>query len=172
MKYTAPRKMNPMRLVEMQPEWWNLFEVGPYGFYRTDKPSGPVIMDWHRYTMMGARLFGLTHKGQVHSFMAVAFRKKEPVAHIYLAYVPIRSRGKGYAKELKRQFFELAKAEGIQTVTVDCMTPEGVALFKDGTDAGVNKHGRPQKSYDLRNTPTLPRTLPPTLLFLEQEIAK
>jgi predicted GNAT family acetyltransferase len=147
MKYTVPRNMKPMKFVEMQKEWWNMYEVGPYGFYRNDKPSGPVIMDWHRYTMMGCRLFGLMHKGQVHAFFAVGFRKKHPTAHIYLAYVPIRSRGKGYARELKRQLWELCKAENIQTITVDCQTPDGEALFKDGENLGVNKHGRPQKSY-------------------------
>jgi hypothetical protein len=149
MKYSVPRKMKPMKLVEMQKEWWNMYEVGPHGFYRNDKPAGAVIMDWHRYAMIGARLFGLTHEGQVHAFFAVAFRKKEPAAHIHLAYVPVRSRGKGYSRELKRQFFELAQKEGIAQITVDCMTPEGEALFKDGVVIGTNKHGRPKKEYRL-----------------------
>lgn len=151
MKYKAPRKMNPIKLVEVTavPEIWNMYEVGPYGFYTQDRASHPVIGDWHRYTMMGCRLFVLNHKGQNHSFLAAGFRKREPVAHIYLTYTPLRSRGQGYAKELKRQFFDLCKAEGIQTITVDCQTPDGEALFKDGVTAGKNKHGRPQKSYSL-----------------------
>lgn len=150
MKYKAPRIMNPKKMVEMQKEWWNMYEVGPYGFYRNDKAAGPVIADWHRLPdMMGCRLFGLVHKGQVHSFMAVGFRENRPEAHIYLTYTPIRSRGNGYAKELKRQFFELTKKESIQLITVDCQTSDGEALFKDGATTGKNKHGRPQKSYSL-----------------------
>jgi predicted GNAT family acetyltransferase len=151
MKYKAIRKMHPMKLVEMTacPAWWNLYEVGPYGFYRNDKASRPVIADWHRYPMVGLRLFGLVHKGQVHCFLAANFRRHEPCVHIQLTYTPIRFRGKGYARELRRQFLELAKAEGIQIVTVDCQTSDGEALFNDGADAAVNKHGRPQKSYSL-----------------------
>jgi hypothetical protein len=57
---------------------------GPNGFYRTDKEAGPVIMDWHRYTMFGCRLFGLTHDGAVVSFLTAGFRRKQPAIHIYL----------------------------------------------------------------------------------------
>jgi predicted GNAT family acetyltransferase len=147
MKYTVPRKMNQKKLVQMQPEWWNMYEVGPKGFYRTDREAHPVIGDWHRYTMMSCRLFGLIYQGQVVSFLATGFRKKKPVVHIYLTYTPQEFRGKGYAREMKRQFWELCKQEGRSAITVDCQTPEGEALFKDGENVGVNKHGRPQKSY-------------------------
>jgi hypothetical protein len=47
MKYSVERTMNLMKFVEMQPEWWNLYEVGPNGSYRADKESGPVIADWN-----------------------------------------------------------------------------------------------------------------------------
>jgi len=141
--------MKQKKLVEMQPEWWNMYEVGPKGFYRTDKGSGPVIMDWHRYTMMGCRLFGLIHEGQVVSFLAAGFRKKKPEVHIYLTYTPQEHRAKGYAKELKRQFWELCTKQGIPTITVDCQTPEGEALFADGATVSTNKHGRPQKRYEI-----------------------
>ena len=138
MKYTVPRKMKPMKLVEMQKEWWNMYEVGPKGFYRTDKPAGPVIADWHSLPTWGCRLFGLVHDGAVVSFLAASFRKREPVVHINLTYTPQEVRGKGYAREMKRQFWEFCKQESRSGITVDCQTPEGEALRDDANYSHVS----------------------------------
>jgi predicted GNAT family acetyltransferase len=126
------RKMKQIKLVEMQKEWWGMYEVGPNGFYTTDYESNPVINAWHSYSFWGARLFELVHDGEVVSFCAAKFYKTKSEVHIYLNYVPKSHRGKGHGKEMKRQFFELVKKEGFSTITVDCQTPGGDRLYSDG----------------------------------------
>ncbi len=145
------RKMKAIKLVEMQKEWWAMYEVGPNGFYATDYESNPVINAWHSYFFWGARLFGLINNGEVVSFCAAKFYKTKPEIHIYLNYVPKPHRGKGYGKEMKRQFFELVRKEGFSTITVDCQTPEGERLYADGTVTGKNKYGSIQRLDELNN---------------------
>jgi len=157
MKYTVPRKMKPMKLVEMQVEWWNMHEVGPKGFWKVDREANPVINAWHSYARWGARLFGLIHNGAVVSFCAAKFYTTRPEVHIYLNYTPKEFRGQGYAQELKRQLFALIEAarwkdgQPYTTITVDCQTSEGDRLYADGTVTGTNKYGNVQKSYQLQD---------------------